>query len=86
MTQPKRKKTKKLYLLPILSIVPMVVVLLAMSRLNLYFDSIVYAAVAIAYVAINVIYRSLHGTLKPYYVVEYSLIALFAYFVLSQYA
>lgn len=81
-----KRQTKHLYLLPVLSIVPMVAVLLAMSRLNLYFDSIVYAGVAVAYVAINVIYRNLHGTLKPYYVVEYSLVALLAYFVLSQYA
>lgn len=81
-----KRQTKHLYLLPLLSIVPLIVVLLLMSQSDIYVDPFVFALVAVSYVAINVIYRSLHGTLKIGYVVEYSLIALLAYFVLNQYA
>lgn len=85
MSQSKRP-AKHLYLLPVLSIVPLVAALLVISRLNIYLDPLLIAFVSIAYLAVNVIYRSLHGTLKIGYVVEYALIALFAFFVLSQYA
>jgi hypothetical protein len=80
------RRTKHLYLLPVISIVPFVAALLVISRYKLNPDPILFAAVAITYLAVNVIYRLLRGTLKIGYVVEYSLIALFAYFVLSQYA
>lgn len=78
--------TKHLHLLPLLSVIPLLAALLVATRLNLYLDPLIIAAVAIAYLAVNLIYRMLHGTLKIGYVVEYSLLALIAYFVLSQYA
>lgn len=81
-----RRQTKHLYLLPLLSIVPLVAALLVISRLNIYLDPLLIAFVSITYLAVNVIYRSLHGTLRVGYVVEYALIALFAFFVLNQYA
>lgn len=76
---------KHLHLLPILSVVPLLVALLVVSQLNLYLDPLVLAFVSVAYLAINIIYRSLHGHLSVGYVVEYSLLALIAYFVLNQY-
>lgn len=78
--------TKHLHLLPLLSVLPFLAALSVVTRLNLYLDPLVIATVSIAYLAVNIIYRMLHGTLKTGYVVEYSLLALIAYFVLSQYA
>ena len=78
--------TKHLHLLPLLSVLPLLAVLLVVTQLNLYLDPLIIATVAITYIAVNIIYRMLHGTLKIGYVVEYSLLALIAYFVLSQYS
>lgn len=78
--------SKHLHLLPILSIVPLLSALLAVSKLNLYLDPLILGFIAISYLAINVIYCSLHGHLSIGYTVEYSLLALIAYFVLTLYS
>ena len=78
--------TKHLHLLPILSFLPLIAALLAVTRYNVYLDSLVIGIVAIIYVAVNIIYRHMHGTLQIGYIVEYSLVALIAYFVLTIYA
>lgn len=76
---------KHLHLLPLLSVVPLLAALLVVSQLNLYVDPLILAFVAIAYLAVNIIYRSLHGHLRVGYIIEYSLLALIAYFVMNQY-
>ena len=81
-----KSHAKHLHLLPILSVVPLLAALLVISQLNVYLDPLILALVTITYVAVNIIYRSLHGHLSIGYVVEYSLLALIAYFVLNQYA
>lgn len=82
----KKRQTRHVHLLPILSILPILVALLLVSQYNFYLDPLLIGLISIAYLAVNIIYRLLHGTLVVGYIVEYSLIALIAYFVLSQYA
>lgn len=82
----KRVQTRHLHLLPVLSILPMLIALLVISQYNFYLDPLLIGLVSIVYLAANIIYRLLHGTLVVGYIVEYSLVALIAYFVLSQYA
>ncbi|HEX9679796.1 MAG TPA: hypothetical protein VGA08_04235 [Candidatus Saccharimonadales bacterium] len=82
----KKKTTKRLHLLPLLSFLPLLMALFAASQLNLYLDPLLIGLVSIAYVAVNIIYRQLHGSLQIGYIVEYSLIGLIAYFVLTLYA
>jgi len=79
-------KSKHLHLLPILSFVPLLIALLAISSFNVYLDPLLVGLAAISYIAINIIYRALHGSLQIGYVVEYSLVALIAYYVLTLYA
>ncbi|HEX9595060.1 MAG TPA: hypothetical protein VF996_02950 [Candidatus Saccharimonadales bacterium] len=78
--------TKHLHLLPILSFLPLIAALLAITRYNVFIDSFLIGSVAIIYVALNIIYRHMHGSLQIGYIVEYSLVALIAYFVLTVYA
>lgn len=78
-------KTKRLHLLPILSLLPVLLVLLLVTQFNWRPDPLFIAAVAIIYLALNVIFRVKHETFEVGYVVEYSLIALIVYFVLTQY-
>lgn len=79
-------KTRHLHLLPIVSFLPILFLLLIISQFDWYIDPLALAAAAIGYLALNIIYRALHESLEVGYVVEYSLIALLAYFVLTQYA
>lgn len=79
-------KTKHIHLLPVLSFLPLLAVLLAITQFNVYMDPLVIGLVSILYVTINVIYRHIHGTLKVGYIVEYSLVALIAYSVITLYA
>jgi hypothetical protein len=76
---------KHAHLLPILSFFPLLLALLAVTQLNLLLDPMVIALVAISYIAINIIYRGIYGTLQVGYIVEYSLVALISFFVLTQY-
>jgi hypothetical protein len=80
-----RPSTKHLHLLPILSFLPLIAALLAITVYSVRLDQFAVAMVAIGYVAINIIYRALHGTLQVGYIVEYSLSALLVYFVLTEY-
>lgn len=82
MTRP----TKHLHLLPIVSFLPLIAVLLTAAHAHIYLDPFIVGLVSISYVAINVIYRHIHGTLNIGYVVEYSLVALLVYFVLTLYS
>ena len=79
-------KTKHLHLLPVLSFLPLLAALISVTRFEVYLEPFIRGLAAIAYVAINIIYRIIHGSLQIGYVVEYSLIALIAYFVLTVYA
>lgn len=78
--------TRHLHLLPVLSFMPLLIALLSISYFNVYLDPLIIGVVSIAYVAINIIYRHLHGSLQIGYIVECSLVALIAYFVLTIYA
>jgi hypothetical protein len=81
------KTAKHLHLLPILSFAPLLIALLAVTQIeNVVLDSLTIAVVALTYLAVNVIYRLLHGSLEVYLIIEYSLIALLAFFVLNEYA
>lgn len=77
---------RHLHLLPVLSFVPLIAALAAITRFNIHLDPLLIGLVALMYVAVNVIYRLIHGSLQVGYIVEYSLIALVAYFVLTIYA
>lgn len=85
-----KKTTKKpprhVHLLPIISLLPMLFILLAASQFDIYLDPLLIAMAAIGYIALNIIYRALHESLEVGYVVEYSLVALLAYFIMTSYA
>lgn len=78
-------KTKHLHLLPIISFIPLFGALLAITQFNVNLDPLIIGIATISYIALNIIYRALHESLEVGYVVEYSLIALVTYFILTQY-
>lgn len=81
-----RPGPKHLHLLPILSFVPLLMALLAVTQFGAYLEPIVVAIVATGYLTINIIYRLVRGTLQISYIVEYSLISLLTFLILSLYA
>jgi hypothetical protein len=78
--------TRHLHLLPIISFIPLILALVAITTAGWYLDPLFIGFATISYIAVNIIYRALHGSFQVSYVVEYSLLGLIAYFVLTQYA
>lgn len=74
---------KHLHLVPILTLVPLIIGLLLFTQLDITLDPIMVAIMAVSYIALNVIYAVYKKTFQIHTLVEFSLVAVIAYFVLT---
>ena len=78
-------KTRRVHLLPLISFLPLIAALILATYFELYLDNLFNFIIALSYVVINVIYRMIKKTLNVSYVIEYSLVSILAYFILTLY-
>ena len=74
---------KHIHLVPILTLVPLIVGLLLFTQLDIALEPSLVAVMALSYIALNVIYAIYKKTFQVHTLVEFSLIALIAYFVMT---
>ena len=74
---------KRSYLVPVLTTIPFIVGLLLLSQENAVLDPLLVAGIAISYVVVNTGYALYKKTFQIHTLVEFSLVALIAYFALT---
>ena len=72
------------HLLPLLTLLPFVLGVIIVTQLNVSLDPITVAIIAIGYILINALYAAYRHTFQIHTLVEFSLVALIAYFALTQ--
>ncbi len=82
----KQTKMRRVHLMPLVSFLPLLIALILVTYLHLYLSHLLIFIVAVSYVVINVTYRMLRRTLNIAYIVEYALVSVLVYFILTLYA
>jgi len=74
---------KHLHLVPILTLFPLIIGLLLFTQLDITLDPVMVAIMALSYIVLNVVYAIYKKTFQVHTLVEFTLVATIAYFVMT---